>query len=81
MDKTPENGKVFCFSDKTSYNVIHGVWFYPHHLRLTRITGFFEDGRPITQVKSWTGLTLQALDFYTGKVAILDMGKSLGEQR
>jgi hypothetical protein len=78
--ETPKGERVFDFSDKTAYNIIRRVWHYPHHLRLTLITNFFERGRSITQVKSWTGLTLQALDFYAGKVAILDMGKSLLKQ-
>jgi len=77
VENTPKGKKVFPFSDKTAYNIIRRVWKYPHHLRLTRITGFFENGVPITQVKSWTGLTLNALDYYAGKVAIRNMGKSL----
>jgi hypothetical protein len=77
IQKTSSNNKVFNFSNKTGYNIVRRVWHYPHHFRLTRITGFFEQGRPITQVKSWTGLTLQALDYYAGKVSILDMGQSL----
>jgi integrase len=77
IDRTPKLGRVFDFSDKTAYNIIARVWHYPHHFRLTRITGFFEDGRTITQVKNWTGLSLQALDYYAGKVDILNMGKSL----
>jgi hypothetical protein len=79
IEKTPNNTKVFQFSNKTGYNIVRRVWHYPHHFRLSRITGFFQDGRPITQVKSWTGLTLDALDYYVGKVSILEMGKSLSK--
>jgi integrase len=77
MRNTPKGERVFDFSDKTAYNIIRRVWKYPHHFRLTNITGQFERGKTITQVKSWTGLTLQALDFYAGKVDILRTGKEL----
>jgi len=81
IEETPEGKPLFDFSDKTAYNIMQRAgFFYPHYARLTRITKFFQDGRPITEVKSWTGLTLQALNYYAGKVAILDMGKSLGKQ-
>jgi integrase len=81
IEQTPSNSRVFNFSDKTAYNIMQRAgFFYPHHSRLTLITKFFQDGRPITEVKSWTGLTLEALNYYVGKVAILNMGKSLGKQ-
>jgi len=53
------------------------VFAYPHYHRLTRITQFFLDGHTIAEVKSWTGLTLKALDYYVGLVSIHKMGKSL----
>jgi len=81
IERTPADSRVFDFSNKTAYNIVRRVWHYPHHFRLTRITGFFQDGRPITEVKSWTGLSLKALDYYAGKVTILDMGKSLAKQQ
>jgi integrase len=78
---TPAGHKLFTFNRKTGYNIVRRVWNnYPHHFRLTRITGFFQDGRTLTEVKSWTGLSLKALDYYAGKVAILEMGRSLAEQ-
>lgn len=77
VQNTPKGKKVFEFSDKTAYNIVRRVWHYPHLFRLTRITDFFEQGRTITQLKSWTGLTLVALDSYAGKVDIMRMGRSL----
>jgi hypothetical protein len=60
---TEPEKKLFDFSNKTGYNIVRRVWSYPHHFRLTRITEFFEQGRTITQIKGWTGLTLTALNF------------------
>jgi integrase len=80
IEQTPPGHKLFKFKRKTGYNIVRRVWHYPHHFRLTRITGFFQDGRTITEVKSWTGLSLKALDYYAGKVAILKMGESLANQ-
>jgi integrase len=69
--------RVFPFSDKTAYNIVRRVFKYPHFYRLSRITNFYEQGRTNTQLKSWTGLTLTALDSYAGRVDIMKMGKSL----
>ena len=78
--ETEKGEKVFKFSETTAWRIIRRVWHYPHHLRLTLITKLFEQGKTITQVKSWTGLTLNALDFYVGKVDIMRIGRSLGDQ-
>lgn len=77
IEQTPQGEKVFQFSDKTAYNAVRRVFKYPHYFRLTRITWHFEQHRTITQVKSLTGLTLQALEFYAGKVDTLEAGKAL----
>jgi len=53
------------------------VFYYPHHLRLSRITNFFSRGFPIAQVRSWSGLTLSSLEFYVGTVDIEKMGREL----
>jgi hypothetical protein len=71
--------RVFPFSSKTAYNIVRRVFKYPHYYRLSRITNFYEQGRTTTQLKSWTGLTVVALDSYVGKVDIMRMGKSLLE--
>jgi hypothetical protein len=81
VNRTKPGEQVFRFSDKTAYNVVRRVFKYPHFYRLSRITNFFEQGRTNTQLKSWTGLTLVALDAYAGRVDIMKMGKSLLEQQ
>ncbi len=79
IKRTTANGKVFNFSDRTAYNIIRRVWHYPHHMRLTRITKEFDKGRTITQMQNFTGLTLQALNFYIGRVDIASIGQGLAE--
>jgi len=75
-----KEGRVWPYCRKTGYNIVNRVFFYPHYFRLSRITRFFADGFTIAQVKSWTGLTLKALDYYVGLVSITDMGKSLAKK-
>jgi len=81
VEDTAATYRVFPYSSKTGYNVVSRVFMYPHLLRLTRITRFFLDGWTIAQVKSWTGLSLQALDYYVGLVDIKRMGESLGQKK
>jgi len=75
-----KEGRVWPYCRKTGYNIVNRVFCYPHYFRLSRITRFFADGFTIAQVKSWTGLTLKALDYYVGLVSITDMGKSLAKK-
>lgn len=75
-----KNIRIFEFSAKTAYNIVSRVFNYPHFFRLSRITNFFAEGYSIAQVHSWTGLSLQALDFYVGLVDVKEMGKSLFKQ-
>jgi integrase len=81
VQKTKSGCRVFLFSDKTAYNIVHRVFHYPHFFRLSRITNFFLEGWTIAQVHSWTGLSLKALDFYLGLVDIEKMGESLAKVR
>jgi len=77
--------RVWPYCRKTGYNIVHRVFKYPHYHRLSRITWFFmphpEIGRPsgfsIAEVRSWTGLTLKALDYYIGLVGIEKMGAAM----
>jgi hypothetical protein len=46
---------------------------------LSRITKFFVDGYTIAQVRSWTGLSLAALEYYVGIVDTQKMGDSLAK--
>jgi integrase len=78
---TEEDKRIFPYSDKTGYNIVRRVWKYPHLFRLTRITNFFMEGWTIAQVRSWTGLTLKALEFYVGLVDTIHMGESLAKKQ
>ena len=81
IQETKQGERVFAFSRRTAYNIIDRVFNrYPHFFRLSRITNFFLEGWTIAQVKSWTGLTLQALNYYVGLVDIAKMGESLGHK-
>lgn len=81
VQNTGEGARVFPYSSKTAYNIFDRVFYYPHHARLSRITNFFLDGYTIPEVKSWTGLTLKALDYYVGLVNIEKMSVSLGKPK
>jgi hypothetical protein len=80
VEQTKPTEKVFPFSPKTAYNVVHRVYKYPHYFRLSGITNLFEKGFTIAQVHSWTGLTLGALNSYIGLVDVEKMGKSLAKR-
>ncbi|MEX2738058.1 MAG: hypothetical protein Q6356_003200 [Candidatus Wukongarchaeota archaeon] len=69
--------KVFNFSERTAYNIVSRVFHYPHHLRLSRITNFFLSGHDIASLQSWTGLTLQSLNYYVGRIETAKMTTSL----
>jgi hypothetical protein len=51
---------------------------YPHYEGLNRVTTFFKEKRSIAEVQNWTGLSLQALDYYLGLVSIEEMARSMG---
>jgi integrase len=76
---TEPKQRVWPYSAKTAYNIVRRVFpAYPHYFRLNRITTFFEEGWTIAQVRTWTGLSLNALEFYVGLVDVKRMGESLG---
>lgn len=75
---TPKHERVWKFHRTTAWRFIaKNFSTYPHFYRLNRITTFFDDGYTINKVKTWTGLTLKALDFYVGLSSISEMGDSL----
>jgi hypothetical protein len=74
---TPKGKRVFPYSAKTGYNIVRRAFKYPHLFRLSLITQFFNQGYTIAEVRSWTGLSLKALDYYIGLVAIDKMGKRI----
>lgn len=78
VEHTKPKTRVWAYCSKTGYNIVDRVFAYPHYFRLSRITNFFLEGWTVAQVRSWTGLTLQALDYYVGMVDIIKMGESLG---
>lgn len=81
VQQTQTGCRVFDFGDKTAYNIMRRAGFYyPHYSRLSRITNLFASGKSIAEVKSFTGLSLKALDFYVGKVALLKIADSLGKE-
>ena len=81
MNTKPEH-KVYPYCAKTAYNIVRRVFpAYPHYFRLNRITNFFDEGWSIAQVRTWTGLSLKALEFYVGLVDVKKMGESLGRRR
>lgn len=77
IENTEPGQVVFPYCKKTGYNIVARCFSYPHFFRLSRITNFFLEGYTIPQVRSWTGLTLKALNYYIGLVDIAKMGKSL----
>jgi hypothetical protein len=79
IENTEPGKHVFPYSARTGYNIVRRAFKYPHLFRLSRITNFFLQGWTITQVKSWTGLSLAALEFYVGIVDTIKMGDSLAK--
>src|SRR4030067_2024986 len=79
IQSTADGERVFRYCDKTGYNIVRRAFKYPHLFRLSRITNFFLEGWTIAQVKSWTGLSLAALEYYVGVVDTQKMGDSLAK--
>jgi hypothetical protein len=78
IENTPRGKPLFPYHPNTAYNIIHRVWKYPHLMRLSRISWFLARGWNTMQIKSWTGLSLSAIDYYVGLVETAKMGKSMG---
>jgi len=81
VEQAEDGSLVWPYCRKTGYNIVNRVFAYPHYHRLSRITQFFLDGYTIAEVRSWTGLSLKALDYYVGLVSIEKMGESLAPKR
>jgi len=90
IEETNFGERVFPWSPKTAWNIIDRAFgAYNHFFRLSRITWFFsphpELGRPrgfsIPEVRSWTGLSLAALDYYIGLADMADMGRGMYRQQ
>jgi len=76
--RTEKNQRVWQFSRVTAWRFISKYFqCYPHFYRLSRITNFFNDDFPISNIKNWTGLTLSSLNYYCGISDIEKMGDSI----
>lgn len=75
---TDAQERVFNFCSRTAYNITERFLdTYPHYFRLSRITNELNKGRTIPEMKTFTGLTLTALDSYVGIVTIDKIAKDL----
>ncbi|MDH5793062.1 MAG: site-specific integrase [Candidatus Bathyarchaeota archaeon] len=75
---TRKGQRVFPYSHGTVYNVVHRVFYYPHLHRLSRITWLIKN-YGILAARSWTGLSLQTLEYYAGIVKLEEAGKGLSK--
>jgi integrase len=71
VQKTRQGRRVWPLSSATAWRIVKralGEKYYPHFLRLNRITRMFDDPTTtIPEAKSWTGIkTAKALDVYIG---------------
>jgi len=72
------DGKLWPYCTKTAYNIVTRAFlFYPHYLRLNRITNMLMEGHNLAQLHSWTGLSLKALNAYVGIVDMDKMARTL----
>lgn len=78
---TRKGALVFPYCSKTVYNIVSRVFHYPHHLRLSRITWLIDEdkgeGHGVLLARSWTGLSLQTLEYYAGIVKLEKAAKGL----
>jgi len=76
-EREPEE-RLFPFHRVTGWRVVRRSFKrYPHYFRLNRITDLFERGFTLTQIRNWTGLSLQSLEYYIGIVDIRKIGKAI----
>jgi len=71
------NERLWTMHRVTAWRLVKKHFPYPHYFRLNRVTNLFRQGWTIAEVRSFTGLSLQSLDFYIGLVSIENVGKSL----
>jgi len=75
IEKTKPKRRVFPYSRKTGYNIIARLWYYPHHLRLTKTTKLLSK-YDIPQVKTYMCISLASLEAYIGLATIEKMGEA-----
>ncbi len=79
VQETTPGQRVFPYCRMTGYLIVRrALDSYPHHLRLSKFTNLLMR-YPIPKVRSWSGLTLSALNFYAGIVDIEEMGTAKTE--
>jgi integrase len=68
--------RVFTFTRATAWNQMNktGVG-YNHRLRLTAITEFLAAGHSLAEVVNWTGMRVETINSYMGRVQMQEMGK------
>lgn len=71
------DGTVFPFTRQTIRNILEPFGLYPHYFRMNRISQLFMQGKSIVEVQSWTGLTINALNAYIGKVSNERIGRGI----
>jgi integrase len=68
---------VFPYTRQTIRNILKPFGLYPHYFRMNRISQLFMQDKNIVQVQSWTGLTINALNAYIGKVSNEKIGREI----
>jgi integrase len=78
VKNTNDECKIWDFNRKTGYNIVKRVFpnLYPHFFRLNRITDIIRK-HGLSGAKTYTGLTLNSLNFYVGTMDIKKIGESL----
>jgi len=69
--------RIWKMNRSTAYRLVKKHFPYPHYFRLNRVTNLFKQGWTIAEVRSFTGLSLQSLNFYIGLVSIENVGRNL----
>lgn len=79
-----KSDRIFPYSRVTGWRIVRrAIKRYPHFLRLNRITHLFSpsherpEGYSIGEVKNFTGLTLQSLEYYIGLAKLKRIGDEL----
>jgi len=70
IESTEPDKRVFPYCRKTGYNICDRAFHtYPHRFRLSNFTRIAQE-KGIAVLKSWSALTLVALEYYMGVVDI-----------
>ena len=65
VNETEPNERVFPYCRKTGYNIIkRGIDAYPQYLRFSMITNFLLWGWSIPEIRGYTGLSVESINYY-----------------